>query len=563
MLTQYAAIKLAGSLQLSPETVADWLETPPSADWGDVAFPCFQLAKTRKAAPAAIARQLAQDLQIPGVRVEARGPYVNLFFDRSEFGTQLMKEVLDETFGKPQRRNGQRVVIDMSSPNIAKPFGIGHLRSTVIGNSLYRLYEAAGYRPISVNHLGDWGTQFGKQIAAYKRWGDPETLAANPIRESLKLYVRFHDETENQPELEDEAREWFRKLEEGDEEANRLWRYFVQVSMEEFDRMYAKLGVTFDHVLGESFYNDKMDAVIQQLRTLGLLEESDGAQVVRLDEEGLPPCLILKSDGTTIYPTRDLATAIYRHEHMQGERLLYVVGSEQSLHFQQVFAVLRKMGFEWAQHAEHIPFGLMRFGGQKMSTRRGRVVMLDDVLAEAVARALAIINEKHPALPDKERAAEAIGIGAIIFGDLKNDRRNNVDFSLEEALKFEGETGPYVQYTYARTQSVLGKANGQPLAATDSLEYGRYLSGDAAWALLGALHAFPQAIVKAVDQNEPSVIARYLLEVSKLFNKFYHAEKILTDDADERQCKLALTATAGNVLRQGLYLLGIQAPTQI
>jgi len=562
MLTAFISEALAGELSLPADQLQGLLESPPRQDWGDAALPCFFLAKSLGKSPALIAQELAGRIQLPGLRFEARGPYLNVFADRAAFGEKLLGGVLGEAFGSSSIGEGRRVVIDMSSPNIAKPFSVGHLRSTMIGNSLYRIYKAAGYEPVSVNHLGDWGTQFGKQIAAYKRWGDPEAVARNPIQESLALYVRFHEEAEKAPELEDEARDWFRKLEQGDAEARSLWSYFVEVSLAEFRRMYDRLGVAFDHYLGESFYNDKMDAVVQELQDKKLLVESDGAQVVRLEEMGMPPCLILKSDGTTIYGIRDLATAIYRRECMQGDQLLYVVGAEQSLHFRQVFGVLRLMGREWAEDCAHIAFGMMKYEGRKMSTRKGRIVFLEDVLDEAVARARTIIEEKRPDLPDKDAVAEAVGIGAIIFGDLKNNRLNDVDFVLEDAVNFDGETGPYVQYTHARTQSVLERGGFTPDKAQMPVD-GQYLSGDDAWALLKELSAFPNVLEKAVHQNEPSVIARYLLDACKLFNRFYHHERILADDAAERQAKLHLTFATGTLLRKGLYLLGMQAPEQI
>ncbi len=369
MLLKKAAQALQPYLQVPEEQILDWLEIPRSSELGDAALPCFHLGKQWRKSPQAIAHEFAGQLKaLPnthGITCSAAGPYLNLSFDRSVYGKLLLTEILQTGFGQSQSGQGARVIIDMSSPNIAKPFGIGHLRSTVIGNALYRLYKETGSEPVRVNHLGDWGTQFGKMIAAYKHWGTPETLEHNSIKACLDLYVKFHEEAEHRPELEDEAREWFRKLEQGDEETVRLWSKFIQISMKEFKRMYEKLGVSFDYTLGESFYNDKMAEVVALLREKRLLELSEGAYVVRLDERNLPPCLILKSNGTTIYPARDLATALYRHREMKGDRLLYVVGMEQTLHFEQVFAVLEKAGFDWAESCEHIGFGLMRFEGKK------------------------------------------------------------------------------------------------------------------------------------------------------------------------------------------------------
>ncbi|MFK4470495.1 arginyl-tRNA synthetase [Paenibacillus sp. RC73] len=379
MLLSIATQAISAHTGLEEKEISSLLEVPPQPEWGDVAFPCFLLAKKFRKAPQQIALELAEAItRKEGLTASASGAYVNITLGRSIHIPLMLAELSKPEFFKPDLGHGQRVVIDMSSPNIAKPFGIGHLRSTVIGAALYRILGETGYVPVSVNHLGDWGTQFGKQIAAYKRWGNEEQLQQDPIGESLKLYVRFHEEAEHDPSLEDEGREWFRRLEHGDTEAQQLWEFFVEVSLREFDRMYQRLNLTFDHVLGESFYNNKMQAVVARLRTKGLLEESDGALVVRLEDEGLPPCLILKKDGTTIYPTRDLATAFYRHEVMKADRLLYVVGGEQQLHFRQVFEVLKRAGETWAEQCEHVPFGLMRFAGKKMSTRRGKVVKLEE-----------------------------------------------------------------------------------------------------------------------------------------------------------------------------------------
>ncbi|MBR2566812.1 MAG: arginine--tRNA ligase [Paenibacillus sp.] len=588
MLLNHAASVIAPFTNLTEEEILSLLEVPPKAEMGDAAFPCFSLAKSLKKAPVMIADEIAAGLQASGVDASAAGAYVNIRFDRYEYAPQLLDELSRETFGKLELGQGARVVIDMSSPNIAKPFGIGHLRSTVIGAALYRLYNEAGYTSVSVNHLGDWGTQFGKQIAAYKRWGNEVELLADPIRNSLELYVRFHEEAEKDPSLEIEARDWFRKLEQGDEEAQRLWAFFVKVSMQEFDRMYARLNVEFDHILGESFYNDKMGAVVEELQAKGLLEESDGALVVRLDEENMPPCLIIKKDGTTIYPTRDLATAIYRHDVMQADRLIYVVGGEQKLHFSQVFSVLSKMGYAWAAACEHIPFGLMRFEGRKMSTRRGKVVFLQEVLDEAAARALNIIKEKNPNLEQPEQVAEAVGVGAIIFGDLRNNRMNDIDFSLEDAVSFEGETGPYVQYTHARIQSVLARVadtsleerdtsvdvmgntvaggegdDGVPWNEKGTEETAAIHVGDTSWALLKLLCDYPTYLEKAVLRNEPSVIAKYTIDVAQAFNRFYHAERIADAPSDIKAFRVRLAQHTATRLAYNLSLLGVQAPERM
>lgn len=581
MIVSNIGAELDRLLDWEKGTAEPLLEQPPDMKLGDAAFPCFALSKTLRKNPQLIAAELAQRFALAGVQASAAGAYVNFALDRGLHAQALLERAeLHAVQGE-----GRTIVIDLSSPNIAKPFGVGHLRSTVIGAALYRMYEAAGERPISVNHLGDWGTQFGKQITAYKRWGSEERLNASPIRESLDLYVRFHDEAEQDPSLDIEARDWFRRLESGDEEALRLWTYFVDVSLTEFNRMYDRLGVSFDKVLGESFYNDKMGAVVEELRAGGLLEESDGAQVVRLDEEDMPPCLILKSDGTTIYPTRDLATALYRHDVLGAEKLLYVVGAEQSLHFRQVFAVLRKMGRTWAEECRHIPFGLMKFEGKKMSTRRGKVVFLEEVLDEAVARASEIMAAKNPLLHNREAVAEAVGIGAIVFGDLKNNRIGEIDFSLEEAVQFEGETGPYVQYTHARARSVIRKAQAAGLAphgSGDAAESEESMPGheassaasepsgeqayawdDASWELLKRLCDYETELRRGLQRHEPSAIARYALDLAKLFNRFYHHNKVLTEVSQERQIRLELTRLTAQRLRWTLELLGIGSPEEI
>lgn len=570
MLMQWAADCLKPLVPLDAAQIERLMERPPRPELGDAAFPCFALAKQLKQAPQAIAAELAAKLRSKEgeIRAVAEGPYVNLFFEPAVWGPRVLQEALLPQYGQSSEGRGTKVAIDMSSPNIAKPFGVGHLRSTMIGNALANLYRASGYDVVTVNHLGDWGTQFGKLIAAFKRWGDKDALERDPIRESLKLYVKFHDELEEEPELEEEARAWFRKLEEGDEEAGALRRYFVDASLQEFDRVYARLGISFDYVLGESFYNDKMTAVVDTLSERGLLEDSDGAKVVRLDAQGMPPCLIMKSDGTTIYATRDLATAFYRTRELGADRLLYVVGSEQSLHFQQVFAVLDALETGWADRCEHVAFGLMKFEGKKMSTRRGKVVFLDDVLDEAVRKAEAIIAEKNPELPQAAEVAAAVGVGAIVFGDLKNSRQLEVNFSLEDALRFEGETGPYVQYTYARAVSLLDK--GLQLYPNeygdDEQEDGirpEALAGHLAWECLKQLTEYPDAIRGAVRENEPSILARYLLETSKKFNRYYRHERVLSSDEEESRTRLLLTAAIAGVLKNGLALLGIEAPRQL
>lgn len=566
MLKKAAASLIAPYLQLSPEELISKLEYPPQKDMGDISLPCYSFAKQMKLAPQKIAEQLAEHLSssLTDVKVKAQGGYLNLFFHAANWRSDIVASANSVGYGHSTIGAGHRVVIDMSSPNIAKPFGIGHLRSTMIGNALVNLYRTAGFEVVNVNHLGDWGTQFGKLIVAYKRWGNREALEREPIKESLKLYVRFHEEVGLEPDLDNQARAAFLRLENGDSETLELWQYFVDESMKEFHRVYSRLGVTFDYFTGESFYNDKIEAVVAQLETSGILEESEGAQVVRLENEKLPPCLILKNDGSTIYAVRDLATALYRKEVLMADSILYVVGSEQSLHFQQVFSVLGKLGYEWSKKCLHIPFGLMTVDGKKMSTRKGKVIFLEDVLDEAVQRALQIINEKSPHLPNKHEVAEAVGVGAIIFADLKHHRLLSVDFSLEEAVSFDGETGPYLQYTHARICSLLYKGNYDTLSTVHTVD-GTFLESESAWDCLKTLARYESALHEALRDNEPFAVARYLLDLAKEYNRFYNSGKIISElvGNEERLSKLALSAAVARVLKHGLELLGIKTPQEM
>ncbi|MFF2091524.1 arginine--tRNA ligase [Paenibacillus sp. NPDC058174] len=568
MLKKRIAQQLASSLPLSEEEIFQALEVPAHEAHGDLALPCFILSRKLKLSPQQIAAEWAPKLASDYWEAEAAGPYLNFKLNRSLVMEQYMSGSRNGAgfTAAPDIGQGKRVIIDMSSPNIAKPFGIGHLRSTMIGNALYHILSKVGYDTVNVNHLGDWGTQFGKQIVAYLEWGDDAAIAADPIKAYLSLYVKFHQESESRPELELQAREWFAKLEAGDETALNYWNKFITDSKKEFQRLYDRLGVRFDHVLGESFYNDKMDAVAEELERLGLLEESDGAMVVRLDEEGLPPCMIRKSDGSSIYATRDLATALYRHDVMGGDRLLYVVGSEQTLHFRQIALVLERMGKPWAKQLQHVPFGLMRMNGQKMSTRKGKVVFLEEVLDEAVQHALQKIEEKNPDLADKRDVAEAIGIGAVVFADLLHSRILNVDFNLADTVNFEGETGPYVQYAYARIQRLLSRAEleyGQQQAAEAAAYSFQEAADDYSWQLFKHLIAYPEALVQAAERSEPSVLARYLIECAQAFNRFYRHQRIFTENNAERTAKLELVKAAGACLEEGLHLLGIRTPAEI
>ena len=544
---------------LSLQKIAALIETPKQDEFGDAAFPCFTLAKQYKKAPAVIAQELADKLSHPFfTKVEAVGPYVNVFFDRQTVSNEVLNAILDEKEEYGQLHFGQEktVVIDYSSPNIAKPFSMGHLRSTMIGNALKHICEKCGYEVVGINYVGDWGTQFGKLITAYKKWGDEELVKEDPIRELFKLYVRFHEEVKEYPELEEEGRAWFKKLEDENQEAVYLWNWFRHESLKEFSRIYELLGVEFSNFQGEAFYNDKMDDLVSLLEEHRLLEESDGAQVVNLEAEGMPPCLIKKSDGATIYATRDLTAALYRQNTYAFDKALYVVGEEQSLHFSQFFTVLKKLGFEWVEGMSHVPFGLILKDGKKMSTRKGRVVLLEEVLEEAITLAKQNIEEKNPNLKKKDEVAKQVGVGAIIFHDLKNERMHNIEFSLENMLKFEGETGPYVQYTHARTCSLLKKSD------IDIEKQELQLTDDISWTVIKLLNRFPQVIETAFVKYEPSQIAKYLLDVAQAFNKYYGNIRILEENA-EKESRLALVYAVEIVLKEGLRLLGMEAPEEM
>ncbi|EFG56030.1 arginine--tRNA ligase [Lactobacillus amylolyticus] len=551
---------IASQIDLPKEKINDLIERPKNAKMGDYAFPCFILAKTMHKNPAEIAKSIAENLSSENfASIQAVGPYVNFSIDHGKLISSTLKDVLDkgEHYGDQELGKGN-VPIDMSSPNIAKPMSMGHLRSTVIGNSIANTMEKVGYTPIKINYLGDYGTQFGKLIAAYKHWGNEEDVKKDPIMNLFHYYVRFHKEAEKNPELDDEGREWFKKLEDGDPEAVKLWKWFREVSLKDFKRIYNELGVTFDSYNGEAFFNDKMQPVIDELRDKGLLHESRGAQVVDMgpDEN---PAIIVKSDGTSIYLTRDLAAAEWRMKHYNFVKMLYVVGNEQAQHFVELKTVLKKMGYDWADDIHHVSFGLITQGGKKLSTRKGNVVFLDQVLKDAVSLAKKQIQEKNPDLANQDQVAHDVGVGAVVFHDLKNDRLDNFDFNLEEVVRFEGDTGPYVQYTNARAQSVLRKASkvGKKPADND-------LALDDEWSFAVAkdLADFPRIIARSADKFEPSVIAKYALDLAKKFNKYYANVKILTDD-NQIGARLALVQATSIVLTEALRLLGVNAPKEM
>ena len=547
------------SEHLTEEQIANLVEIPANSDHGDLAFPVFQLAKVFRKAPQMIAEEVATQVEDTHFdKVVATGPYVNFFLNRKAVSNKYIHEVLEnENYGATNVGNGRNVVVDMSSPNIAKPMSMGHLRSTVIGDSLSHLYRKIGYNTININHLGDWGTQFGKLIVAYKLWGDEATVKADPVNELVKLYVEFHAKVEEQPELEDEARATFKRLEDGDPEVVALWQWFKDESIKEFDKVYEMLDVHFDHYMGEAFYNDKMDEHIQYLEEHNISEIDRGATIVRLDDEELPPALIKKSDGATLYLTRDIATAYYRQRTFDFAKNIYVVGNEQSNHFKQLKAVLAKMGNEWAKDMVHVAFGLITINGRKMSTRKGEIVLLEDVLTEASELALEQIEEKNPTLANKEEVAQQVGVGAVIFHDLKNDRMNGFNFSLDEVVKFEGETGPYIQYTHARSHSILAKY-GKDINCSNSFE----LSDDYSWEIIKKISQYPQVILSAAEKYEPSILAKYVMQLAQLFNKYYGNTRILDEDA-EIEARIALVKAVASVLKDGLNLLGIAAPEKM
>ena len=545
---------------LDQDAILNLLEQPKTSDLGDIAFPAFSLAKVERKAPQAIAADIAEKInQSAFEKVVATGPYVNFFLDKSKISDQVIKSVIEAgaDYGQQDEGHGQNITIDLSSPNIAKPFSVGHLRSTVIGDALSNIFRKMGYNTIKINHLGDWGKQFGLLMVAYKKWGSKEAVEANPIDELLKLYVRINAEIENDPELDDEGRLWFKKLEDGDPEATELWQWFRDESLVEFNRIYKLLGVEFDSLNGEAFYNDKMDEAVQILEDKGLLKESKGASIVELDDVNLPPAMIKKSDGATLYITRDIATAIYRARTYNFVKNIYAVGQEQSNHFRQLKAVLKKMGFDWSDDMIHVDFGLVTKNRQKLSTRKGNIILLEPTLQEAISRAKAQIEEKNPELENKEEVAHAVGVGAVKFYDLKTDRRNGYDFDLEAMVSFEGETGPYVQYAYARIQSILRKANFTPSAdATYSL------NDPESWEIIKLLQDFARVVKRAAENYDPSLIAKYAINLAQAFNKYYAHTRIL-DESPERDSRLALSYSTAVVLKEALRLLGVEAPDKM
>ncbi|MBE6025520.1 MAG: arginine--tRNA ligase [Clostridiales bacterium] len=550
---------------LNFDEIKNMIETPQDSKMGDYAFPCFRLAKVLRKAPPLIAKGIAEAIADNDIfeKVEQVNAYVNMFISKEEFVEEVIEEVMEQgdEYGRSNVGEGKPVIVEFSSPNIAKPFHIGHIRSTVIGNSINLLWDAMGYKVTRINHLGDYGTQFGKMIVAYRHWGNEEDVRREPIKTLLHYYTKFHEEAENDPSLDDEARETFAKLEQGGKEETELWQWFRDESLKEFTRVYNMLGIEYDSYAGESFYSDKMPAVVQELKDKNLLVESNGAEIVDLEPYGLTPAPILKSDGSTLYITRDLACAKYRKATYDFYKNIYVVASQQNLHFQQLKKILELMGYEWSKDIVHVPFGLVSLEEGTMSTRAGRVVFLEDVLNRAIEETREIIREKGVATDNIEETAKQVGVGAVVFNELSNNRIKDYVFSWKQVLDFNGETGPYVQYTYARCASILRNAgdDANDLSGFDP----SYITGEAAYTLAKEIYALRDVIIEAGEKYEPSILTRHIVDMAQAFNKFYHDEHILTDDKEERKAKLALVVAAKTAIKNGLRLLGMEAPERM
>jgi arginyl-tRNA synthetase len=570
-MTQYAEkivreevasiLKNAG---LNPVEIKAGLGTPPSPELGDYSFNCFLLSKkSPKAAAEDLVKRLNPQKYVK--KIQTAGPYINFTADKEKFTALVLQEIftLESSYGNRELGAGKTVVVDFSSPNIAKPFGIGHLRSTVIGNSICKLYESLGYTCIGINHLGDWGTQFGKLIVAYRKWGKEKQLKVKPVQQLYDLYVKFHAEAQKDKSLEEEARDWFRRLEDGEQEATRLWCWFRDISLKEFQRIYDILNIHFDSYAGESFYNLMLPETITKLKTAGLAQESQGALIVDLERFGMSPCLLRKTDGSTLYATRDIAAVMYRFDTYGFDKMIYVVGADQKLYFRQIFKVLELLGHPWADPDAdalvHVPFGLVRFGTGKMSTRKGNVIFLEEVFQKAVDLTEKIIEEKNPDLEDKHEIATQVGIGAIVFNDLSNKRMKDVDFSWDRMLNFNGQTGPYVQYTYARFSSVLRKYGCQ---VDDNVNLS-LLNSDMETEIVRLLSRFPETVKHAADEYEPSVVTTYLLDLCEASNRFYNHFRVLSEDLETSKARVLLVWCIRTVLGKGLSLLGMETPERM
>ncbi len=566
---------LNGVLSINPdaamtaEEISQMLEYPPDVNMGDLAFPCFKLSKTLRRSPVQIAATIAEGLAGEEIEsAEAVNGYLNIRVSNEYLGKNVLAEILDkkENYGAPEIGKGKTVVLDYSSPNVAKPFHIGHLGTTVIGHALKKLHEFAGYKCVGINYLGDWGTQFGKLIVAYRLWGDKKQIEEGGIDRLVELYVRINNEIKGDEEkgiaprndLADQAREEFHKMEIGDEENIALWKWFVEISLEEYQKTYKQLGIEFDSYKGESFYTDKMPAQVEKLRQSGLMKIDDGASIVDLEEYGMPPCLILKRDGSTLYPTRDIAAAVYRKEHYNFDKCIYVTSTQQILHFKQWFKVVELMGYDWYEGLVHVPYGTVSLGGAKLATRTGNVVLLKDLFAQAIEKVMGIMEEKNPELRGREDIAEAVGVGAVVFYYLTNNRIKDINFNLEEALSFDGNTGPYVQYTYARSCSILEKA--KDIALSDEI----VISCAEEANLLKVMAQYEEKVLTAIRDYEPSVITRFILDLAVAFNKFYHECQIVSaTDEKVRSTRIRLTEATKYVLGSAFSLICLKKTERI
>lgn len=545
---------------MSKEDISATIEIPPKPEMGDFAFPCFRLAKTMHKAPNMIAADIKEAIGDVDYldRIEVKGAYLNFFVKTEVFVKSMIEAANSENFGGSDIGEGKNICLDYSSPNVAKNFHVGHLRTTIIGNSLYKIFSKLGYNAIRINHLGDWGTQFGKLIVAYKAWGSKEAVEKDGISELMKLYVKFHEEADKNPELVDEARAWFARMEQGDEEALSIWQWFKDISLVEYKRTYDLLGVDFDYYLGESFYRDKCQEVVDKIAEAGLLKESEGAMIVDLSEYDMAPCIITKKDGSSIYATRDLAAIFYRKKTYNFCKCLYVTGQEQKLHFAQVFKVVELLGNEWAKdQLVHIPYGLVSLEGAKLSTRNGNIIYAEDILHDAIEKSLEIITEKSPNLENKEEVAKMVGVGSVLFNDLYNQRIKDVSFSWDKVLNFDGETGPYVQYTHARCSSVVRLA--ENFDPSNEVDFSVITEPDAIF-LLKEINRFPKVVLDAADKYEPSIVARFAVDVAQAFNKFYNSTRINVDDVELKNARVMLTYLTKNTISEALDLLGIEAP---
>lgn len=551
--------------EVSAQEFLSIMEVPPEEAMGDLALPCFALAKKLHRNPQLIAAEIVEKLTAQkeslGIeRVENAGAYCNMYWNRAAYIKNCLSKLQMENHGVYQSGIGKTICMDYSSPNIAKNFHVGHLRTTVIGNALYKIYQKLGFHVVRINHLGDWGTQFGKLIVAYKLWSSEEMVKEKGIEELLRIYVKFNEEKEHNTQLLADAREWFVRMEQNDPEAIAVWQWFKKISLAEFERVYELLRISFDAYVGESFYREKVPALVEELQKKNLLTESQGAQVISLEAYQMPPCLITKSDGSSIYHSRDIAAVLYRKEKYDFVKCIYVTGLEQSLHFKQVFKAVEVMGYEWADTLIHVPYGLVSLDGEKLSTRKGNIIYAEDILKESIRRAKAAVLEKNPELENKEEVARMVGVGAVIFHDLYNQRIKNINFSWEEALNFDGSTAPYVQYTYARAKSVLRRYGRD--VQLDGIDCSA-LTDTAAYNLVKILDGYEDAIKIAAEKYEPSIVARYVMTLAVAFNKFYHDCAILKADETVKRARLALTELTQRVLCDGCRLLGVECPEEM